>query len=484
MPVHATFNRFLSFALLCVLLGIQSTQIADAQELVTFASWKTRCLKTPANRVLRGRMPPKKQLPLADFAIAQSVANQLLKQYQTGPLATESNWVGTRPKEDEFFDIERSYYQRPPISFQPFAQKAVIPAGSKVIYHGDFHGDIRSFISSLVWLNDNDYMDGFKFKDANTYFVFLGDYVDRGSYGVEVLYTLMRLKLANPNQVFMTRGNHEDFEMTARYGFLREGQMKYGKAFDPLPLWRVYDFLPVVLYLGVGENYMQCNHGGMEPGFNPRSLLAVDGKVRFQLLGEIAQKTFAKENPNWLRGASQETLAMAGRKLANFTPRSPTSPQPIGFMWNDYFVFGDEPVLGFNESRLAFNHGKASTDYLMNVASSPAAKLRTVFRAHQHSSVPNPAMNRLIASRGAFRHWQASDSLAKANENKEALRASIETASARRVPDASVWTLNVSPDSVYGAGNDYAFDTIGILSTADEFDDWRLRVVNIDVPVN
>ena len=40
--------------------------------------------------------------------------------------------------------------------------------------------------------------------------VFLGDYTDRGSYGVEVMYVLMRLKVENPDQVWMARGNHED----------------------------------------------------------------------------------------------------------------------------------------------------------------------------------------------------------------------------------------------------------------------------------
>ena len=58
----------------------------------------------------------------------------------------------------------------------------------------------------------------------NTYMVFLGDYTDRGNYGIEVLYTMLRLKLANPEQVFMARGNHEDIQMIASYGFLAECQ--------------------------------------------------------------------------------------------------------------------------------------------------------------------------------------------------------------------------------------------------------------------
>lgn len=456
---------------------------AEAKEAITFDVWKARCLSTPPNRTLRGRMPSKTQLPLPNFDVLHGQARQLLKHFQHGDLAVADNWVGEKPKDEEFFDIDRSYYTRPPIPFQPFTQKVRIPQGSKVVFHGDFHGDIRSFIASLTWLNENAYLDGFKIKKPDTYLVFLGDYVDRGSYGIEVIYTLMRLKLENPHQVFLARGNHEDFKMTATYGFLREGQMKYGRAFNPLAIWRIYDFLPIVIYLGVGNDYVQCNHGGMEPGYDPQSLLSAPGDVRYELLGVLKQKTFARQHPAWLEQADAETKQMAEAKLGDFQPRSPVEPATIGFMWNDFSVFEDDPTLAFNPSRLAFIHGAASTRFLLQQASSPGAHLRAVFRAHQHSSIPNPAMNRLIVSKGALRHWQDTDSLAKAQANKQELQRIIETSLRRTIPEGSVWTFNVSPDSVYGNGNDYAFDTMGILETADSFEKWRLQVVNVPVSV-
>ena len=40
--------------------------------------------------------------------------------------------------------------------------------------------------------------------------VFLGDYIDRGFYSLEVLYLILRLALENPNQVFFIAGNHEE----------------------------------------------------------------------------------------------------------------------------------------------------------------------------------------------------------------------------------------------------------------------------------
>ena len=41
----------------------------------------------------------------------------------------------------------------------------------------------------------------------------------------------------------------------------------------------------------------------------------------------------------------------------------------------------------------------------------------------------------------------------------------------------------MAPDSLYGIGNSYAFDTIGILKTSRSFEDWRLEVVNVPVEI-
>lgn len=58
-------------------------------------------------------------------------------------------------------------------------------------------------------------------------YLFLGDYVDRGIFGVEVLISLFCLKINCPNQVFMLRGNHETRTMSSSYGFMQECLEKY-----------------------------------------------------------------------------------------------------------------------------------------------------------------------------------------------------------------------------------------------------------------
>ena len=464
------------------LVSLAANPVA-AQEIL-YGDWKDRCLRTPANRVLKGRFPSKEQLPLKDFQVVEQLVEKLFRHTKQAVIADVSNWVGEKPDPTEFLNTQRAYFIRPGIRFQPFAQKLVAPPGSELIFHGDFHGDIRSFISTLEWLNRSGRMKGFQITRPNTYMIFLGDYTDRGAYGVEVIYTLLRLKLANPNRVFFVRGNHEDFQLTARYGFLKEVRAKYGQTTTPLSIWRMYDLLPVVIYAGAGNDFIQCNHGGMEPGYDPRPLLNATGQQRFQMLGELARARFLAENPDWVDTSDKKLKSLLATRLQDFRPRSPTVPATIGFMWSDYSVFADDPALSYDPRRGSLVFGRSATGYLLGHASSGRAKLRAVFRAHQHSSRPNAMMNRLIASKGSFRHWQATDDRRRAGASPAELQSVVETDRLRPIPDRSVWTFNVAPDSVYGVGNSYAFDTIGILHTGKSFGDWRLEVVNVPVKVD
>lgn len=56
----------------------------------------------------------------------------------------------------------------------------------------------------------------------NTNLLFLGDYVDRGIFSLEVLILLYCLKLNYPKSVVMLRGNHESRAMTEHFTFRLE----------------------------------------------------------------------------------------------------------------------------------------------------------------------------------------------------------------------------------------------------------------------
>jgi len=451
----------------------------------TFADWRSACDKLPANRVLLGQAATTKlETALPDF---EEVAKALLAAFEsikTGSMNPSTNWVGGKPKDTEFFNTNRAYFLQPPIPFQPFAQKLQVPSGSEVIFHGDFHGDIHSFIAMLDSLNQAGTLDGFRLAKPNSYMVFLGDYTDRGNYGIEVLYTLLRLKLANPEHVFMARGNHEDVQMISSYGFLAECQKKYATKFKPALIGRLYDFFPVVIYVGSGSDFIQCNHGGMEPGYLPGALLDAKPAVAYQLLGQVTGGTFLAKHPGLLQSADPTRQSFLKSKIIDYTPLAPMSPLINGFMWNDFTVFASEPGLGYMDGR-GFVYGKAGTRIVLDASAGAKARVRGVFRAHQHSSAVNPMMRRLVAGNGLFRHWHEHDSLAKANVTAAVLRGEckLEHSAERPLKDGSVWTFNVAPDSYYGRGNRYKFDTYGVLSTGGTFADWKLRVVNQVVPV-
>ncbi|HAV64366.1 MAG TPA: hypothetical protein DCY13_18610 [Verrucomicrobiales bacterium] len=446
----------------------------------TYAEWRENCAKLPTNRKLGARVAPAELLPLKSFAELDRMLNEFIGHSLGAPLATSSNWVGEVPDRATFFNPLRGWFVEPAIPFEPFARKLALPAGSRVVLQGDLHGDIHSLLAVLDRLNDRKWLDGFKVVPDDLHLVFLGDYTDRGMYGVEVLYTLLRLKVANPERVHFCRGNHEELDLVARYGFLAEGQAKFGRSFNAGKILRAYDFLPVVTYLGSGTNFAQVNHGGMEPGFVPGELLEAPGRERYQLLGRLRQAAYLERNPAWL---TNDTVAgaEARRELRDFTPLTPTLPSVIGFMWNDFTVFSDESVFTRDPGR-AFVFGEAATRHILQTAGKGASRVRTVIRAHQHSGIPNPLMRRLVASRGLFRHWQETNSPGAAMAGAESLAAAVETKASRTIPEGSVWTFNVSPDSVYGLGCGFGFVTFGVLHLADRFEDWRIEVESFDVP--
>ena len=90
--------------------------------------------------------------------------------------------------------------------------------------------------------------------------VFLGDYVDRGPYGPEVVCYLIALKLKYPKEVVLLRGNHETREMTETFNF-RKQCMQY---WDDIEVYEnimdMFELFPIAC--DVNGKYL-CMHGGL-----------------------------------------------------------------------------------------------------------------------------------------------------------------------------------------------------------------------------
>lgn len=92
-------------------------------------------------------------------------------------------------------------------------------------------------------------------------YLFLGDYVDRGSQSLEVICLLLALKVKYPENFFLLRGNHECASINRLYGFYDECKKRYN-----IKLWKVFtevfNCLPVAAII---DDKIFCMHGGLSP---------------------------------------------------------------------------------------------------------------------------------------------------------------------------------------------------------------------------
>ena len=94
-----------------------------------------------------------------------------------------------------------------------------VRAGEKIMICGDVHGQYYDLAYSLFKENGK--------PSADNSYVFNGDFVHRGSFSVEVILTLLAIKVLCLEAVHLPRGNHESQNMNCIYGFEGEEWAKY-----------------------------------------------------------------------------------------------------------------------------------------------------------------------------------------------------------------------------------------------------------------
>jgi len=142
---------------------------------------------------------------------------------------------------------------------------------------GDLHGnynDLMTFAKAFGLLNTASIVPA--------KFLFLGDYVDRGSHGLEILMWLFSMKILYPKKVFLLRGNHEfSFtNMSPHYGqgsFYKQLIDAYGKENGERICSAANRAFAYLSLAAVIDRRIFCAHGGIPRGvIENRSLDVLD----------------------------------------------------------------------------------------------------------------------------------------------------------------------------------------------------------------
>ena len=144
---------------------------------------------------------------------------------------------------------------------QNFPNVINIKAPAKI--YGGLYGQFSDLLRHFdLWRMPSQLKNG----DIDTMdYLFLGDYVDRGSHSIEIILLLFALKIKFPNNIHLLRGHHEDIQVNKYEGLGLECSKRFNEDINDnnsifIAINTIFSFLPLAAII---EGQFFCTHAGI-----------------------------------------------------------------------------------------------------------------------------------------------------------------------------------------------------------------------------
>ena len=297
----------------------------------------------------------------------------------------------------KFNELAEKHNAQFPLLYDPvkefgYIEKRDVAAGSKIFVRADLHGDLKSLMENLKTLQKEGLLDAeFKCK-GDVQLVFVGDFADRGRHSMQVIELLMRLRMENPNNVTLIRGNHESVNINVMFGRNDKQFLNYlSDETNRSVLESFYMRLPLTSYLG-NEQYVQYTHGLFELSADPSEMLDSPEPVATMAISK--ERKLSDRISRLDKEGANEKIRAAAKRIQELWKQDVQRQTDITtYNWGDMET---STHLGNPENR-KWKMSVEDVKHYLRVCQSKK-KVKMLFRGHEHAMKHHTIDDKIVAT--------------------------------------------------------------------------------------